>query len=212
VKPNGKEQSPFRALVQAIVFADVTTATGMLTASPNLARERAASGATRQAVDDSFFDEILHYMYEGDSALHMAAAAYQRDIVVELIAKGADIRARNRRGAEPLHYASDGVPGSRRWNPLAQAATIAILIAAGADPNSLDKSGVAPLHRAVRTRCAAAVKALLEGGADACARNKSGSTPWLLASQNMGRGGSGSSEAKAQQEEILRLLQVHGAT
>jgi ankyrin repeat protein len=93
-----------------------------------------------------------------------------------------------------------------------QAATIAILIEAGADPNSLDKSGVAPLHRAVRTRCAAAIEALLEGGADACARNKSGSTPLLLASQNTGRGGSGSPEARAQQEEILRLLQAHGAT
>jgi ankyrin repeat protein len=44
--------------------------------------------------------------------------------------------------------------------------TIAHLIEAGADPNPTDKSGVTPLHRAVRTRCAAAVKALLEAGAD----------------------------------------------
>jgi ankyrin repeat protein len=212
MKPTGNRKDPFRALVQAIVIADVTTATGMLAASPNLARERAVHGATRQTAEDSFFDEILHYMYEGDSALHMAAAAYQTEIAIDLIAKGAVVRARNRRGAEPLHYASDGVPGSRRWNPPAQAATIAILIEAGADPNSLDKSGVAPLHRAVRTRCAAAVEALLQGGADACARNKSGSTPLLLASQNTGRGGSGSPEARAQQEEILRLLQRRGAT
>jgi hypothetical protein len=73
----------------------------------------------------------------------------------------------------------------------------------------LDNSGVAPLHRAVRTRCAAAVKALLRGGADACLKNKSGSIPLLLASQNTGRGGSGSPEAKAQQEEILRILEAH---
>ena len=126
-------------------------------------------GAAHQTAEDSFFDEILHYMYEGDSALHMAAAAYQKEIAIDLIE-------------------------------------------AGADPNSLDKSGVAPLHRAVRMRCAAAVEALLEGGADACARNKSGSTPLLLARQNTGRGGSGSPEARAQQEEILPLLQAHGAT
>ena len=44
--------------------------------------------------------------------------------------------ARNRRGAEPLHYAVDGVPGSRSWDPAAQAATVASLIDAGADPNS----------------------------------------------------------------------------
>ena len=34
----------------------------------------------------------------------------------------------------------------------------------------------------------------------------------LLAIQNTGRSGSGSVEAKAQQEEILRLLKEHGPT
>jgi ankyrin repeat protein len=101
----------------------------------------------------------------------------------------------------------DGMPGSRTWNPPAQAATVAHLIAAGADPNATDKSGVTPLHRAVRTRCAIAVKALLEAGARR--KNKSGSTPMLLATQNTGRGGSGSSEAKAQQELIVQLLREH---
>ena len=65
------------------------------------------------------------------------------------------------------------------------------------------------MHRAVRTRCAAAVKALLEGGADPRRKNKHGSTPMLLATRNTGRGGSGSREAKAQQERIVRLLQEH---
>ena len=72
--------------------------------------------------------------------------------------------------------------------------------------------GVGPLHRAVRNRCAAAVKALLDGGADPQVANKNASTPMLLASQNTGRGGSGSAEAKVQQKEILRLLTEHGAT
>jgi hypothetical protein len=133
----------------------------------------------------------------------MAAAVYETEIVRQLIALGADIRARNRRGAEPLHYAPVGLPGSDTWNPDTQAATIALLIEAGADPNAIDKSGVTPLHRAVRTRCAAAVKTLLDGGADVRARNNNGSTPLLLATQNTGRGGTGSPEAKAQQHEIL---------
>ena len=64
----------------------------------------------------------------------------------------------------------------------------------------------------MRNRCAAAVKALLDGGADPQATNKSGSAPMLLASRNTGRGGSGSAEAKAQQKEILRLLTERGAT
>jgi hypothetical protein len=92
-----------------------------------------------------------------------------------------------------------------------QAATIARLIESGADPDALDKSGVTPLHRAVRTRCAAAVKALLDHGADVQRRNNSGSTPMLLATVNSGRGGTGSPEAKAQQVEIIRLLEQHGA-
>jgi hypothetical protein len=65
------------------------------------------------------------------------------------------------------------------------------------------------LHRAVRTRCAAAVNALFEGGADPRRKNQSGSTVMLLATRNTGRGGSGSREAKAQQKLILQLLQEH---
>ena len=41
------------------------------------------------------------------------------------------------------------------------------LISVGADPNAVDSDGVAPLHRAVRTRSLAAVRALLDGGANA---------------------------------------------
>jgi ankyrin repeat protein len=126
-----------------------------------------------------------------------------------LLAAGANVHAKNRRGAEPLHYAADGLPGSRAWNPQAQKAIIACLILAGADPNAVDRNGATPLHRAVRTRCAAAVQALLEGGANLRATNNSGSTPMLLATRNTGRGGAGSVEAKAQQEQIVRLLTQH---
>ena len=83
---------------------------------------------------------------------------------------------------------------------------MAALIEAGADPDAADARGVAPLHRAVRTRSAQAVAALLAGGADASLPNRSGSTPLKLAQQTTGRGGSGSPEAKAEQAEILRLL------
>lgn len=94
---------------------------------------------------------------------------------------------------------------------LAQAATVAALIEAGADPNAVDSNGVTPLHRAVRTRCTEAVRALLDGGADVRRKNKNGSTPMQLATRTTGRGGSGSAEAKAQQRNILRLLEQHGA-
>jgi ankyrin repeat protein len=75
---------------------------------------------------------------------------------------------------------------------------IAKLILAGADLNAIDKSGVTPLRRAARNRCAAAVKALVEGGADPRASNGNGSTPTLLATLNTGKSGSGSPGAKVQ--------------
>ncbi len=193
-------------LVRAIATADDAVVFGLLAADPALAKARFAVGATRQTAKTYRIAEIGHYAYAGDTALHIAAAAYRKEVVRKLIAMGADARARNRRGAEPLHYAVDGSPGSCSWNPRAQAATVVRLIAAGADPNALDKSGVTPLHRAVRTRCAAAVKALLDGGADPRRKNANGSTPQLLATQSTGRGGSGSPEAKAQQAMIIRLL------
>jgi ankyrin repeat protein len=211
LKAGNIKVDPFRAFVEAIVSGDSVTAIALLDASPLLAQQHAGHGATRQAAKPNFFDRILHYIYAGDTALHMAAAAYQTRIVEELVARGADVRARNRRGAEPLHYAVNGGPGLPVWDARAQTKIIGRLIRAGADPNAVDKSGVAPLHRAVRNRCAAAVNALIDGGADPRAPNRNGSTPMLLATQNTGRGGSGSAAAKAQQEKILRLLEKHGA-
>src|SRR5437762_9162113 len=129
-------------------------------------------GATRQAASPFFFSEIAHYLYAGDSALHMAAAAFRRPVAELLVARGADCHAKNRRGAQPLHYAAD----ANHWDPTAQAETIVYLLSVGADPNALDNSGVAPLHRAVRTRSLPAVQALLDGGANPRGPNKSGST------------------------------------
>jgi ankyrin repeat protein len=205
------DQSTLVALIRAIGVDDAA-ALRLLVESPALAGARVAQGATRQAAKEYYLDPIGHYVYAGDTALHVTAAAYRVDLAKKLIALGADVRARNRRGAQPLHYSADGAPGAPTWNPGAQAETIATLIAAGADPNASDNSGVMPLHRAVRTRCAAAVGALLAGGADAHAKNKNGSSPLQLATRNTGRGGSGSPEAKAQQIEIMRLLeQAKGA-
>jgi ankyrin repeat protein len=178
-----------------------------LSADPAFATMRLEVGATRQEARDYFFAEIKHYVYAGDTALHVAAAAFRRPLAERLIALGADCRVKNRRGAEPIHYAAD----ANHWEPAAQAHTIEYLVSIGADPNALDNSGVAPLHRAIRTRSIAAVRALLEGGADPRQRNKSGSTPLHLAVQTTGRGGSGSERARQQQAGIVSLLLERGA-
>jgi len=209
---NGDSQEvALQRLLRAIVFRDRAMASRLLADSPSLPRLAIRIGATRGAAESHFFHEIRHYAYAGDTALHLAAAAYERDIAEELVSRGADVRARNRRGAEPLHYAADRSPGSTAWNPEAQAAVIEFLIRAGADPNALDKSGVAPLHRAVRTRGAAAVHALLINDADPVRKNKSGSTPLHLAVQNTGRSGSGDPLSRDEQAKIIRLLLDHGA-
>ena len=199
-------------LVRAIVADDAATTSRLLATSGSLASAQAGEGATREAAADYYLAGIEHYLYAGDTALHIAAAAYRLPIVGQLITLGADVGARNRRGAQPLHYAADGSPGSPRWDPGAQGATVTCLIQAGADPDATDKSGVTPLHRAVRTRSAAAVQALLEGGADAGRKNRAGSTPMQLATWTTGRGGSGSPESRAQQAEIVRLLHRQGVT
>jgi hypothetical protein len=194
-------------LIAATAEGDIETARSLLTVRPALASAALVKrGATRQSARPYFFETVGHYVYVGDTALHMAAAAYSLRLSKLLIDLNADVSAANRRGAQPLHYAADGSPGSEHWNPRAQAEVIRYLVRAGAKPNVVDKSGVSPLHRAIRTRCSSAVEALLECGADLTQRNGAGSTPWDLASKTTGRGGSGSVEAKQEQARILRLL------
>ena len=200
-----------RRLVDEIVANDETQFSGMLAGAPELAVVKFTEGATRQAADPAvnFLPEIGHQIYAGDTALHFAAAAYRPRMVEQLLGAGAAVRARNRRGGEPLHAACFGNPNSPAWNPAAQVATIESLIGAGADPNAGNLEGATPLHRAVRTRCAEAVRTLLAHGADPSLRNKSGSTAGELARHTTGRSGSGTPEAKSQQQAILLLLERH---
>lgn len=199
-----------RRLVNAIVDNDGARFSELMSGSSSaLATASFGQGATRQGPSASacFIKEIGHYIYAGDTALHFAAASYRHKMADQLIKAGAHPRAKNRRGAEPLHAAAFGSPGSPSWDPTSQAATIVCLIEAGADPNAQNMDGATPLHRAVRTRCAGAVRTLLDHGADPAIRNKSGSTAMQLALHTTGRSGSGSPEAKDQQQEILLLLQ-----
>jgi len=210
-RPDHERDAELRELFGVIAARDVPKALQVLAESPALARRAAEIGATRQDPSTYYFAEIAHYAYAGDTALHIASAAYARDIASDLISLGANVRARNRRGAEPLHYATDGIPGSASWDPDAQEAIVQFLIEVGAEPNAKDDAGVAPLHRAVRTRSTSAVRALLFNGADPRLANKSGSTALHLAVQDTGRGGTGSPAARQEQTEIIRLLIARGA-
>jgi ankyrin repeat protein len=192
-------------LLVAIANLDHKAAVDLLNATPSLAAARLARR------DEFFLAKRLVQVYEGDTALHAAGFTYDREMARDLITRGADIRARNRRGAEPLHAAVIGVPGSPTWDPTRQQDVILYLIEAGADPNAAAAGGVTPLHRAVRNRCSAAVEALLRAGADPRLQNDGGSTASDLAHWTTGRGGTGSAAAKAEQRTIIQLLEVNSA-
>lgn len=198
-----------RLLMERIAAADEAAVRQLLSADPQLARRALADGATRSDAAGHFLTEINHYVYAGDTALHIAAAAHQPEVTCSLLGSGADPSARNRRGATPLHYAVDGTLGPSASDPEPQLAVVETLINAGADPNAADRSGVTPLHRAVRNRCTAAVRALLDAGADAERKTPRGSTPLMLANHQNGRSGSGQPHAKTRQAEIIALLQQH---
>jgi hypothetical protein len=187
-------------LLRAIAVRDHHAALARLTEAPTLAT------TTLARRDECFLEERSVPLYQGDTALHAAAFSYDPAMALALLDRGADIRARNRRGAEPLHAAVLGNPVSPTWNPAEQAAVIRFLVGSGADPDAPASGGVTPLHRAVRNRCSAAVEALLRAGADPHLPNDHGSTALDLARVTSGRGGSGSDQARAEQRIILDLL------
>jgi hypothetical protein len=156
---------------------------------------------------------ILHWIYTGDTALHLAAAGYRVEIVRLLLSAGADPNAAtNHRQSTPLHYAADGFISGPAWDANRQVATLGCLLERGARIQSQDRNGATPLHRAVRTRCAAAVRYLLQAGSDPTVRNKPGSTPFHLAVQNTGHGGSGTAAAIHAQREIIQEFLSFGVS
>lgn len=195
-------------LFRAIVANDIAEVSRLLAAVPALALLVATGGASRREADGHFVVEFGCYVYAGDTPLHLAGAGHRAEITALLLSSGADVRARNRRGSEPLHYASVGQPGSGHWDPAAQVATIVALLAAGADPNAPNEDGATPLHRAIRTRCADAVGALIKGGADVRIETGRGSTALRLAEVSSGRGGSGSVTAREEQARIAESLRA----
>jgi ankyrin repeat protein len=191
-------------LVQAVIANDLAEVAHQL--------ELDVTQATSLFDTAKQYDALAHWLYVGDSILHLAAAGHQPQISRLLLAAGADPNsAQSRRQGTPLHYAADGYLASPWWNAAQQTETIQVLVGAGAQVNAQDQNGASPLHRAVRCRCAEAVICLLETGADNALKNKSGSTAFHLAVQSTGRGGSGTPAARSAQKEIVLALRAAGA-
>lgn len=113
-------------------------------------------------------------------------------------------------GGEPISHDLSEICAERNPDPADQRRRLVEVLAAGADVHAADKNGVTALHHAVRFRSPAAVRTLIEHGADvnrACRR--SGSTPLHRAVTSTGAPGSSGRQAEAR--EIIELLLAAGA-
>ncbi len=193
-------------ILAAILRDDRVAVKSLLNADPEL---------STRLIDEARLHEsaIFHWIYVGDTALHLTAAGYRVEIAELLLTAGSDPNsAMNRRQSGPLHYAADGYIAGPEWDPKRQVKTIRCLLDAGAKIDAQDKNGATPLHRAVRTRCSAAVQYFLKSGSDPNLRNKSGSTAFHLAVQNTGRGGTGTDDSKSAQRQIIKEFLAFGVS
>ena len=114
-----------KALLAAIVKDDRAEVRALLAADEGLA----ARGVDAARL---YKGAILHWMYVGDTALHLAAAGYRVAIARLLLAAGANPNAAfNHRRGRPLHYAADGYVSGPAWNEKAQLETVRLLLDAG---------------------------------------------------------------------------------
>src|SRR5262245_42538949 len=115
-------------IFEAILESDETVAQ-LLKRATELSQARAGEGHLAEM--------IPHWLYEGDTPLHRAAAALRTGAANLLLENGANANAENRRGATPLHYACDPRPKSDgTWDPARQGELIDLLVQNGA---KLDK-------------------------------------------------------------------------
>ncbi|MBL8210841.1 MAG: ankyrin repeat domain-containing protein [Bryobacterales bacterium] len=148
-RPVKKTDAKTQSFLDVIHQRDLAAVRKALRADKSLAQARDAWGSTA----------LLHAAYDGSL-----------EIVNELLAAGADVRAMNERKATALHWAT------------ADAAKVQRLLRAGADVDAKTVEGRTALAMAaMRPDGAAVVKLLLEAKADPNSRSTTGATPLFAA-------------------------------
>jgi len=132
------------------------------------------------------------YGFDGNTPLQRAAQNNNKDMVEMLIAKGADVNAKDKDGNTPLQRAAQ-----HNRKDVAE-----LLIAKGADVNAKDKDGNTPLQRAAQHNRKDVAELLIAKGADVNAKynakNKEDYTLLHWAAQNNSK-------------DVAELLIVKGA-
>ena len=108
---------------------------------------------------------------DGMTALHWLVYHDQTELARVVVDRGAEVRAKNRYGVEPLSLAC------RNGN----ADLVDLLLTAGADANTSLSGGETALMTASRTGILAPVQRLLQAGAEVNARERSGQTALMWA-------------------------------
>jgi ankyrin repeat protein len=142
----------FRSLTGALIDQRADKAARILAADPTLVTAR---------------DE------EGDTALHIAAALNDTEVVTLLLGKGADIQARNNDGDTPLHRAADN----------GHVEVAQLLLERGARLDAANTVGETPLHQVSEAGMA---ELLCSRGAPLDARTSSATTVQIPDSDNPG--------------------------
>lgn len=144
----------------------------------------------------------------GESALHIAAEYGYDDVILTLLANGADAHYADKSGATPMFRAAaygrekaleallkNNTQHIDKQNNLgdtalhmavkfARIATVKILIANHANMELLNSDGETPLHLAIKFNRQNIVRELMQHGADYTCKNKNGETPLMLAQKN----------------------------
>jgi len=155
-----------------VILSGVLSLPLCVAATPLHQAVRAYDIATvREIVETSIGSALDIASADGVTALHLAAATDQPEVIRLLLERGASVDSRTERGFTPLHWAAsrDAIE------------SVQVLLAAGADVAALARNDITPLHWAASRDAARTLQLLLDAGGDPNARTATGDTALHLA-------------------------------